>query len=224
MAPQLDTDRSSLQQAVYLQHEIKLTRAVIINAGLRYDRYERFQRVTPRAALIVMPSATQSFKYLFGSAFRAPNENELNVLYFGERVLSLRPEAIDTHEIVWERYFNSRVRTSASAYWYKADRLITNSLDDSTLLGVTFVNQGQVRAGAWSSRPDALTAKNGAVQLCPTKRVISRPARVDEFAATSRPGSISLPTRAPVVGVGRSVEARYRAVHDTFGYGIGATS
>jgi len=142
----LDTDRSSLQQAVYLQHEIKLTRALIVNAGLRYDRYEQFQRVTPRAALIVLPSSTQSFKYLYGSAFRAPNENELNVVYFGEGVTGLRPESIDTHEFVWERYFEGRVRTSVSAYWYKADRLITNTLDDATLLGVSFVNQGQVRA------------------------------------------------------------------------------
>ena len=57
-----------------------------------------------------------------------------------------RPESIDTHEFVWERYVNGRVRTSVSAYWYKADRLITTTFDDSTLLGVSFVNQGQVRA------------------------------------------------------------------------------
>lgn len=33
-----------------------------------------------------------------------------------------------------------------SAYWYKADRLITTAFDDAAFLGVTFVNQGQVRA------------------------------------------------------------------------------
>jgi outer membrane receptor protein involved in Fe transport len=47
---------------------------------------------------------------------------------------------------VWERYFSDRLRTAASAYWYKADRLITPALDDSTFLGATFVNQGEVRA------------------------------------------------------------------------------
>ena len=144
--PVLDTDRSSLQEAVYLQHEVKLTRALIINAGVRYDRYEEFQRLTPRAALIFLPSATQSFKYLYGSAFRAPNENELNAVYFGDQVNLLRPESIDTHELVWEHYVNGWVRTSASAYWYKADRLITTTIDDSTLLGLSFTNQGQVRA------------------------------------------------------------------------------
>ena len=143
-----DIRHSSTQQAVYVQDEIKLGRWFIVNAGLRYDGYENFVKVTPRAALIFLPSATQSLKYLFGSAFRAPNEYELNTVYFGDQVNTLRPESIDTHELVWERYINDRVRTSVSTYWYKADRLITamTTLDESALLGVSFINQGQVRA------------------------------------------------------------------------------
>ena len=74
----LDSHRSSMQHAVYAQDEIRLARWLIVNAGLRYDGYEEFQRVTPRAALIVLPSSTQSVKYLYGSAFRAPNAYELN--------------------------------------------------------------------------------------------------------------------------------------------------
>jgi len=144
--PVFDLQRSSRQHAVYVQDEIRLGQSVIVNAGLRYDGYEEFVRVSPRAALIVLPSSVQSFKYLYGSAFRAPNEYELNAVYFGDRVRSLRPESIDTHEVVWERYVNDRLRTSVSTYWYKADRLITTTLDDSTLLGVSFINQGQVRA------------------------------------------------------------------------------
>jgi iron complex outermembrane receptor protein len=144
--PFLDIDHSSRQQALYFQDEIKLARWFIANAGLRYDRYQNFDRVTPRAALIVLPSSVQSFKYLYGNAFRAPNEFELNAVYFGDRVYELRPESIDTHEFVWERYINDRVRTSVSTYWYKADRLIDFILDDTSFLGVSFVNQGQVRA------------------------------------------------------------------------------
>jgi outer membrane receptor for ferrienterochelin and colicins len=141
-----DINHDSMQQALYLQDEIKLGPKFIVNAGLRYDRYEQFDRVSPRAALIYLPSSVQSFKYLYGNAFRAPNEYESNSTYFGDAIYALRPESIDTHEFVWERYVNDRLRTSVSTYWYKADRLITPALDDSTFLGITFVNQGQVRA------------------------------------------------------------------------------
>jgi outer membrane receptor for ferrienterochelin and colicins len=144
--PFYDLPNSTTQQALYLQHESKLSSWLIVNGGLRYDRYEQFDRVTPRAAVIVLPSSAQSFKYLYGGAFRAPNFWEQNDFYFGERVHALQPEAIDTHEFVWERYFNDRVRTAVSTYWYKADRLITTALDDTTFLGATYVNQGQVRA------------------------------------------------------------------------------
>jgi outer membrane receptor for ferrienterochelin and colicins len=144
--PALDNRRSSTQQAIYVQDEMRLARWLIVNAGLRYDAYQMFTRATPRAALIVMPSSTQSFKYLYGNAFRAPNSYESNTDYFGARVEQLQPESIDTHELVWERYDNDWLRTSVSTYWYKADRLIAIVPDASTFLGSSFVNLGQVRA------------------------------------------------------------------------------
>jgi iron complex outermembrane receptor protein len=146
LLPLFATDVSSTQQAVYVQDEIKLGRHVILNGGLRYDGYKTFSRVTPRTALIVMPSASQSFKYLYGQAFRAPNAYERNDFYFGDQVSALTPESIDTHEFVWEQYASDWLRTSVSTYWYKADRLISLMADPSAFLGVTYVNQGKVRA------------------------------------------------------------------------------
>jgi outer membrane receptor for ferrienterochelin and colicins len=142
----LNSLESSKQSAVYAQDEIKVSRWLILNGGLRLDAYEEFQRVSPRAAAIVLPSPTESFKYLFGRAFRAPNQSELNTTYYGEGVRDLRPESIDTHEVVWERYFNDRLRTATSVYWYKAEELITLAADASALTGATFVNQGEVSA------------------------------------------------------------------------------
>jgi iron complex outermembrane receptor protein len=141
-----DIDRSTVQTAVYVQDEIKLGRWLILNGGLRYDRYEDFTRVTPRAALIVTPSGSQSLKYLYGRAFRAPTAYELNEFYFGQGIRNLRPESVDTHEIVWERYANDWLRTSVSTYWFKADSLIQLTADPSTFLGTTFVNSGHVEA------------------------------------------------------------------------------
>jgi iron complex outermembrane receptor protein len=142
----LDLQRRAQQTALYLQDEIKLASWLIGTVGIRYDGYEQFTRFTPRAALIAMPSTGQSYKYLYGTAFRAPNAYELNTSFFGESVLDLRPETIDTHEVVWERYTGDWLRTSLSGYWYRADRLITLAFDESTFLGGTYVNEGEVRA------------------------------------------------------------------------------
>lgn len=142
------SDRPSRQHAAFLQDELKLTRWLIANGGLRYDHYLGFSRVTPRTALIAVPFPSQSFKYLYGRAFRAPNAYERNTIYFGEAALDLGPEAIATHELVWERYAKDWLRTSVSAYWYQADRLITPTPTDdpAALFGTTLVNEGQVRA------------------------------------------------------------------------------
>ena len=80
----LDSARSSRQHAISAQDEFRLARWFIVNAGLRYDGYDEFRRVTPRAALIVLPSAMQSVKYLYGKAFRTPNAFEMTTTYFGE--------------------------------------------------------------------------------------------------------------------------------------------
>jgi outer membrane receptor for ferrienterochelin and colicins len=142
----LDSHRSSTQRAIYIQDEIKLARRLIVNAGLRYDDYQQFRRVTPRAAFIFMPSSTQSLKYLYGEAFRAPNAYELNTFFFGAQVENLRPETIHTHEFVWERYANDWLRTSVSTYWYKAEQLITLEANASTAVGASYENEGEVRA------------------------------------------------------------------------------
>jgi outer membrane receptor for ferrienterochelin and colicins len=119
---------------------------LLVNGGLRHDRYSRFNRTTPRGAVIVMPSANQSLKYLYGRAFRAPNAYEL--YYYSDASAYLRPESIDTHELVWEAYFGERVRTTASTYRYKAAQLIDLrvDLDAERADRLGFGNNGTIRA------------------------------------------------------------------------------
>ena len=134
--------QSSRQGAAYVQDEIRLRPWLIVNAGLRHDRYPSFSRTTPRGAVIVMPSANHSLKYLYGQAFRAPNAYEL--YYYRDASTYLRPESIDTHEWVWEAYFGERVRTAVSTYRYKASQLVDLRIVDVDDFG--FANAGTIRA------------------------------------------------------------------------------
>ena len=147
-------DGTSRVAAAFVQDEVVLHRRVRVNVGARYDAYDGFSRVTPRAALIVTPSPIQAFKYLYGTAFRAPNAYEL--LYYSPgytRNLDLSPETIATHEFVWERYVGQWLRTSLSAYSSGADRLISLITDDQQELA--FVNRGGVRAQGLEAEAEA---------------------------------------------------------------------
>jgi iron complex outermembrane receptor protein len=212
----LDSPRSSMQHAVYAQDEIRLARWLIINAGLRYDDYATFRRVTPRAALIVLPSSTQSVKYLYGRAFRSPNAFELTAEFFGEGVKDLRPESIDTHELVWERYVNDWLRTSVSTYWYKAERLITLVPDDSAFLGLAFVNQGEVRAkgleleGQMRLRGESRVLVSYALQSPVEQETLTRLPNSPKHIAKAR---ISLP--GPTARSFVSVEGQYLSSRGT---------
>lgn len=139
-------DRFSTQSAVYAQDELALRRWLLLTAGLRLDAYDTFNRLSPRGAVIVMPSANQSFKYLYGQAFRAPNVYEL--YYYSRERADLVPESIETHEVVWERYTGEWLRTSVSSYYYHTAQLITLVDDsaESALANLGYRNYGLVDA------------------------------------------------------------------------------
>jgi iron complex outermembrane receptor protein len=141
-------NQSSRQGAAYVQDEIRVRPWLLVNAGLRHDRYARFNRTTPRGAVIVLPSANHSIKYLYGRAFRAPNAYEL--YYFRDASAYLQPESIDTHEWVWEAYFGERLRTAVSTYRYTASQLVDLRIIDPDGTGVGdqlgFANEGIIRA------------------------------------------------------------------------------
>ncbi len=129
--------------SIYAQDEITLTNRLFVTAGLRYDTYAGFDRLTPRIAVIAKPSNDQAFKYLFGNAFRAPNAYELDYYSQPTRRDDLAPETITSHEVVWEQYAGTWLRTSASAYYNDISNLITLVGEDDLF---SFENRGSVRA------------------------------------------------------------------------------
>lgn len=145
----LDDARSSHVWAVFVQDEFRITRSLLLNAGLRHDSYETFGGTTnPRAALIYSLDDATTFKGLYGRAFRAPNLYELYAQDGGisqkpsER---LRPETIESFELVAERRLARSLRTTVSLYHFTAAGLISIYTDTTDGL-LVFGNLGRVRS------------------------------------------------------------------------------
>jgi len=88
----------------YVQDQIKLGPNVELTAGARFDTYNDFGSSTnPRLALVWKPSSNNSLKFMYGSAFRAPNFLELydrnNYVDFGD--VNLNAEEVTTTEVAW---------------------------------------------------------------------------------------------------------------------------
>ncbi len=80
-----------------------------LHTGLRIDYYSRFgEHVSPRMGLVYHPSEKSALKLLYGNAFRAASAAEIAGI--PSRVTGaedIKPETIDTYELVYMRFFNS---------------------------------------------------------------------------------------------------------------------
>lgn len=124
----LEDDRTSSRFALYAQDEFFWREDLILNLGLRHDRYDTFGGATnPRLALIYIHDA-DTYKLTYGTAFRAPNVYEL---YYNDGNATqkanpdLRPEKIKTAELIWERQLNRQLRGLLSAFRYQVSELIS---------------------------------------------------------------------------------------------------
>ena len=129
--------RRSRIWAAYVQDEITLSPSLLVNAGLRYDHTSTFGGTTnPRLAAIWKVDEEDTLKLIYGRAFRAPSVYEL---YYEAPASTpnivanagLRPEKIDTYEVVYERAFAPRLRASVSGYYYRIQDLIVQVTDNA---------------------------------------------------------------------------------------------
>jgi iron complex outermembrane receptor protein len=155
----LDDRRSSHDSAAFVEDQFTVTDQLLLNAGIRTDRYQGFGMTTnPRVALIYKPAEKTAIKALWGTAFRAPNAYEL---YFSSYLFipnpNLEPETIRTGELVVERYFSDRYRVMANVSTNHVDGLISQVVTADGLLQFFNLDSANTRAvaaefeGKWGS-------------------------------------------------------------------------
>ena len=130
----LKVQTSTANVGTYLQDEWAITKSLTLNAGLRYDWFERFGGSwNPRGALIWNPGKTTTLKFLYGQAFRAPNAYEFSYAGPAFRVNpGLQPEKVKSYELALEQAVTSKLRLSASGFYNQINGLISQQFDPDT--------------------------------------------------------------------------------------------
>lgn len=136
------TENSRTEGGAYIQDEIFLSDHVRFVAGARVDKFSSIDDpvFSPRVSLMLKPSASQTFRFSFNRAFRAPSmiNNNLNTTItnalplgainaaYGTAIYRVPTDAVgnpdlteertDAFEIGYTGTFNNRVTLSAA--WY----------------------------------------------------------------------------------------------------------
>lgn len=159
----LSDSRQNTVISPYLTSEWQLRSNLTFHAGARLDYYDASTySVNPRLGLVWQPVDATVLKALYGTAFRTANAYELyyhDGLVTQKPALNLRPETVDTYELVWEQALNKHWHLTTSAYYYKINDAITQITDPADGL-IVYRNTGQ-NTGRGIETEVAYKADNG---------------------------------------------------------------
>lgn len=129
----LSTNPNTYQWAIFAEDDWTINKYLSLNFGVRLDYFSIFgDTVNPRAGLIYSPWENTAVKLLYGTAFRAPNQYELN--YTSSQYLpskNLQPEHLDTYELIVEHYFTPQLRAEVNLFHSDISDIIKiNAVDD----------------------------------------------------------------------------------------------
>ena len=127
----IDDSRDEHFLGIFAQSELHFDHRSFLNVGLRRDSLSgRDDFLAPRMAFIHKSRDDRAWKLLFGRAFRSATAFER--FYDGGTLKGnedLRPERVDTWELVYEHEAKDGRRFSASVYRYDMDDFINRVID-----------------------------------------------------------------------------------------------
>ena len=128
----LDDSRHSQRVGVFAQDEFQWTKSLKLSLGARYDKLTAQQgQFSPRLGLVYGSFPQTVWKLLYGTSFRAPNVYESHYSFPGTQIANpaLLPEKIKTWEAGVEHYLTRQTRLLATAYVYRIDKLINQTVE-----------------------------------------------------------------------------------------------
>ncbi|MCX7088823.1 MAG: TonB-dependent receptor, partial [Methylococcales bacterium] len=130
---------ATYQWALFIQDDYSISDALKLNVGVRMDYFSIFgETVNPRLGLIYNPWQNSTLKLLYGTAFRAPNQYELNYNDGGANVVpsenNLQPEKLNTLEFIVEHYFTAQLRAELNVFHTDIKNIIALTKLESGLL------------------------------------------------------------------------------------------
>jgi iron complex outermembrane receptor protein len=202
--------------SVYAQSEFQPLHSLSVTAGLRYDRYiDVTASLNPRGAIVWHMNDANTFKVLYGSAFRLPTVFELDFEEPSQGIIpnpSLKPERIQQLELVWEGRLTPEVLVRVSPYRLQMNGLIRNETDAATGLtqykNVTDVQSTGVELQVDHRRSDGLWSYASFTRQDATSngvRMLNSPANLVK-------AGISTPTLRPFQG---ALEVMYESGRTT---------
>jgi iron complex outermembrane receptor protein len=136
--------------SLYLQDEAQIGQFLSVTLGLRHDSYSTLGPSTmPRGAIVFRPTKSTSIKFGYGEAFRTPNFNEVNYEDEVSRAKGnpfLKPEEMQTTELILEHRISDAVSGSLSLYHYRMMDLIDQVVDPADSF-----SQYQNKSSVWAS-------------------------------------------------------------------------
>lgn len=170
------------------------------SGGVRFDHDDNIGGgVHPRGTLIWHPTKPDTVKLMAGTAFRAPTPYELHYDNGGlsqKAPTALDAEKITSYELLWEHYFTSRVKTTATLFWNELDGLISPVIDPGDGLAV-FTNMDTVRVHGVESEVEWLFAQGASLVASVAAQQVDQ-SGMDESSAELL---AKLAARTPLPGV-----------------------
>jgi outer membrane cobalamin receptor len=193
----LNSHEQSRVFALYAQDEIRVTARLLVNAGVRFDRYSTFgSTVNPRVAAIFHADKKTAIKYSYGKSFRAPSAYELFYADGASQEASpgLRPERIASQTLGIERVLSPVFHVAAEAFSNSLSQMLDAQIDPANGM-YHFVNVNSSNGKGLEFQFDA-QHKGARAELSYTvQRSVDRQAR--EELANSPQHAVKLNARVP---------------------------